>query len=91
MERNRLMSQTTITLYTRKSCPLCDKAKDTLLELKEEWNFHLEEIDIETSDELTERYGLMIPVVLIDGEEAGYGFVNKFDIRNRLHEKKAIL
>lgn len=91
MERNRLMSQTTITLYTRKSCPLCDKAKDTLLELKEEWNFHLEEIDIETSDELTERYGLMIPVVLIDGVEAGYGFVNKFDIRNRLHEKKAIL
>ena len=91
MERNRLMPQTTITLYTRKICPLCDKAKDSLLELKEEWNFHLEEIDIETSDELTERYGLMIPVVLIDGEEAGYGFVNKFDIRNRLHEIKAIL
>ena len=91
MERNRLMSQTTITLYTRKSCPLCDKAKDSLLELKEEWNFHLEEIDIETSDELTERYGLMIPVVLIDGEEVGYGFVNKYDISNRLHKKKAIL
>jgi glutaredoxin len=84
-----MMAQTTITLYTRKSCPLCDKAKATILELKEEYEFTLEEIDIETSDELTERYGLMIPVVHIDGEEAGFGYVNKFDISNRLQEKNA--
>jgi glutaredoxin len=82
------MMQTTITLLTRNSCPLCDKAKVTLLELKEEWKFTLEEIDIESSDELTERYGLMIPVVHIDGEEVGFGFVDKFDISNRLREKK---
>jgi glutaredoxin len=81
------MEQTIITLYTRNRCPLCDKAKATLLELKEDWNFRLEEIDIETSDELTEHYGLMIPVVHIDGEEVGFGFVDKFDISNRLHEK----
>lgn len=78
-----------ITLYTRKSCPLCDKAKDTLIELNREWDFTFEEIDIESSDELTEQYGLMIPVVYIDGVEAGFGVINKFDISNRLHEKKA--
>ncbi|CRK81475.1 glutaredoxin family protein [Neobacillus massiliamazoniensis] len=76
-----------ITIYSRTHCPLCDKAKAVILELKEEWNFTLEEIDIETSDELTEQYGLMIPVVHIDGEEAAFGLVNKFVIRNRLHEK----
>jgi glutaredoxin len=81
---------TQITLYTRKSCPLCDKAKAVILELNEEWNFELEEIDIESSDELTELYGLMIPVVHIDGKEAAYGFVNKFDISNRLQEKSQI-
>ncbi|MBO0959021.1 glutaredoxin family protein [Neobacillus sp. MM2021_6] len=81
------MTQTTITLYTRNRCPLCDKAKATLDELKQEWNFRLEEIDIETSDELTERYGLMIPVVHLDGEEVGFGFVDKFAISNRLQEK----
>ena len=80
-----------ITLYTRHHCPLCDKAKDTLLELKKEWEFSLEEIDIETSDELTELYGLMIPVVHLDGEEAAFGFVNKFELSNRLQEKKPIL
>lgn len=85
------MEQTTITLYTRKSCPLCDKAKDTLLELNRDWDFNLQEIDIESSDDLTEQYGLMIPVVYIDGVEAGFGVINKFDIRNRLHEKKADL
>lgn len=85
------MLNTIITLYTRVRCPLCDKAKVVLEELREEWEFTLEEIDIESSDELTERFGLMIPVVHINGEEVAYGFVNKFDIGNRLHEKKAIL
>ncbi len=81
------MTPTTITLYTRNHCPLCDKAKASLLELKENWEFTLEEIDIETNDDLTERYGLMIPVVHIDGEEVGFGFVDKFDVSNRLQEK----
>ncbi|MFF2446880.1 glutaredoxin family protein [Neobacillus sp. NPDC058068] len=84
------MTQTTITLYTRNRCPLCDKAKATLLELKENWEFTFEEVDIETNDDLTERYGLMIPVVHLDGEEVGFGFVDKFDISNRLQEKKPI-
>jgi glutaredoxin len=88
-ERKKMMTQTKITLYTRKRCPLCDKAKFTLVDLKKDWDFTLEEIDIESSDELTELYGLMIPVVHIDGEEVGFGVVNKFDISNRLQEKKA--
>jgi len=86
-----MMEQTIITFYTRKSCPLCEKAKHTLHELSKEWDFALEEIDIESSDELTEQYGLMIPVVHIDGVEAGFGVINKFDISNRLHEKKTNL
>lgn len=82
------MAQTLITLYTRHHCPLCDKAQATLKELKGEWDFRLEEIDIESSDELTERYGLMIPVVHVDGEEVGFGFIDKIDISNRLQKKK---
>ncbi|WP_462411037.1 glutaredoxin family protein [Neobacillus sp. Marseille-QA0830] len=77
---------TTITLYTRKSCPLCDKAKQALMELRGEFFFEFEEIDIYDDDELTERFGLMIPVVFIDGKQAAYGQVNKFDIRERLQK-----
>ncbi|WP_392391407.1 glutaredoxin family protein [Neobacillus jeddahensis] len=84
-----MMPETTsITLYTRTRCPLCDKAKAILLELQEEWNFTFEEIDIETSDELTERFGLMIPVVYMDRKEVSFGFVDKFEISNRLQKKK---
>lgn len=81
------MPQPTITFYTRKQCPLCDKAKKTLLELKDEWEFTFEEIDIAESDDLTEKFGIMIPVIYLGGEEIAYGSVNKFDISNRLQKK----
>jgi glutaredoxin len=82
-----MMSQTIVTFYTRKGCHLCEDAKQSLLELKSHWNFTLEELDIEQSDELTELYGLMIPVVLIDGEEVGFGNIDKNEISNRLQNK----
>nr|WP_263324904.1 glutaredoxin family protein [Neobacillus sp. Marseille-Q6967] len=81
------MPQTIITLYTRKRCSLCDKAKNMILELQDQYKFSLEEIYIEKSDELTERYGIMIPVVHINGEEVAFGIINKMDISNRLQEK----
>lgn len=81
------MAQTIITLYTRQRCSLCEKAKQAILELKEDWNFTLEEIDIDSSDELTELYGIMIPVVQLDGEEVAFGIINKYDISKRLQEK----
>lgn len=80
------MEQPVITLYTRLHCHLCEQAKQLIMELKNDYPFVLEEIDIDQSDELTEQYGLMIPVVLINGEEAAFGQINKFIIRNRLQE-----
>lgn len=81
------MEPTVIQFYTRGRCHLCDHAKAILIELKKEWNMTIEEFDIDESDELTERYGLMIPVVVIDGEEVAYGIVNKIFISKRLQEK----
>ena len=80
------MPQTILTLYTRQHCHLCEQAKQAIMELKNDYLFHLEEFDIDQSDELTERYGLMIPVVLINGEEAAFGQINKYILSNRLQE-----
>jgi hypothetical protein len=55
-----------------------------IMELKNEYSFTIEEIDIDQNDELIERYGLMIPVLSINGEEAAYGQINKNILRNRL-------
>lgn len=81
------MPQTVITLYTRSRCHLCEAAKQTIMELKQEWNFSVEEIDIDQSDELTEQYGLMIPVVFIDGEMTAFGQIDKISVSNRLQQK----
>jgi glutaredoxin len=80
------MSQLALTLYTRQQCHLCEQAKEAIMELKDEYSFTIEEIDIDQSDELTEKYGLMIPVLLINGKEAGFGQINKFFVRNRFQE-----
>jgi hypothetical protein len=66
-----------LLLYSRKKCPLCDKAKLVLEDIKRELGIQYEEIDIYSRDELTELYGLMIPVVEWQGEIIQYGQVNK--------------
>jgi glutaredoxin len=75
-----------ITLYSRSGCHLCEQAKKILLELKSDYRFTLEEVDIEKSEELTELYGLSIPVVLVNGQEAAYGKVTKTDVSRYLQK-----
>ena len=78
------MKKPILSLYTRNRCPLCDKAKKIIIELAEEWDFQYVEYDIAESDDLTEKYGLMIPVVDIDGEEIQYGQIDKRTIMQGL-------
>lgn len=57
-------------LYSKPRCGLCDKARDAL----EEAGIEFLEIDITKDAALKEEYGLLIPVVLVDGRlvfEAG--------------------
>jgi len=76
-----------VTFYTRTQCGLCEDAKITLKLLQDELGFEIVEIDIEETDELTERFGLMIPVVELDGEILQYGQIDYFTLSKRLHEK----
>lgn len=81
------MAQVQVKFYTRNKCHLCEKAKVILSELKSEFDFDLEEIDIDSDDKLTEFYGIMIPVVVIDGEEVQYGQIEKDFLVKRLQKK----
>ncbi|MFS0636563.1 glutaredoxin family protein [Mesobacillus foraminis] len=67
----------TVTLYMRQRCHLCEEAKGLLEELQRNWQFDLLEVDIDKDDDLTERYGITIPVVVLDGEEIQSGIINK--------------
>lgn len=58
-----------VVLYSRPGCHLCDDAREVLLAERARMPFVLEEVNIETDDELVREYGMRIPVVVIDGSE----------------------
>lgn len=58
------MRQNTLILYTTLGCHLCEHAKDRLWPVLSSGEWRLEEVDIADSDDLVERYGVRIPVVV---------------------------
>ena len=63
------MSQ--VTLYAKTDCHLCNVA----IELLKQFDLSLSIIDIQSQEELMERYGLLIPVVLFeDGTSLNWPF-----------------
>jgi len=59
-----------VVLYSRPGCHLCDVARETILSQRDRLGFEFTEVDIEADDELELEYGIRIPVVEVDGEEA---------------------
>jgi glutaredoxin len=74
----------TVTLYTRPGCHLCDDARTALERLRAELAFTIHEIDIESDDRLHARYLERIPVVALDGEELFDYFVDEDALRRRI-------
>ncbi|MGH2740831.1 MAG: glutaredoxin family protein [Actinomycetota bacterium] len=58
-----------VTMYSRRRCGLCDAARDVILGALSEVEFEFEELFIDENDDLEGRYGLRVPVVLVDGDE----------------------
>ncbi len=56
---------TTVVVYSRVDCDPCKKTIALLENLKNEYSFDLVKIDIDSSKELTKKYGNDIPVVKI--------------------------
>ena len=60
---------TTVTMFSRTTCGLCDQAREVVLAVRAETPFEYEEVFIDGRDELERAYGLRVPVLLVDGEE----------------------
>ena len=74
----------TVVLYGRPGCHLCDDAREVLLRVRAEHPFEFHERDIEHDDALFAAYLERIPVVTIDGEEAFELFVDADRAHDRL-------
>ncbi|MQR94977.1 glutaredoxin family protein [Fictibacillus phosphorivorans] len=78
------MGEKKVILYTKTHCPLCDEAHKLLQKLQQEVLFTIESIDIYQDDLLLEKYGLMIPVIEVDGKEVAYGILSESKVKKAL-------
>jgi glutaredoxin len=59
-----------LTLYSRKDCCLCEEMKAVIGEVALKISLDIEEIDVDSSPALQEKYGNEVPVLFIDGRKA---------------------
>jgi glutaredoxin len=70
------MSKVHVIIYSRPGCHLCDEAKAAILSAGCSDQFVLQEIDIESNEELLRKYKYDIPVVAMNGVES---FIHRVD------------
>lgn len=67
--RNDGRSTHRIILYTKPDCTLCDEAKATLLALRDELSFEVQEVDITADPALDAAFREEIPVGFCNGQK----------------------
>jgi thiol-disulfide isomerase/thioredoxin len=80
-----------LTLYSRPGCHLCDEMKAIVQRAARAAAepITIEEIDISTDPALEERYGLEIPVLLVDGKKAAKYRVTEGELTRLLAARQA--
>ncbi|MFQ5637907.1 MAG: glutaredoxin family protein [bacterium] len=73
-----------IDVYSKADCSLCDKAKQVLLEIRDDFNVEIHEIDITKDSSLYEEFKESIPVVFINGRKAFKYNIDGEDLRKKL-------
>ncbi len=61
--------KSSLILYSKEGCHLCDLAKAALLPLCEKYRIPVEEVDITADPKLIAQYGEEIPVGFLNGEK----------------------
>ena len=79
----------TLTIYSRPGCHLCDEMKSTVARVIGPMAglVALREVDISGDAELEGRYGLEIPVLMIDGKKAAKYRVTEEALRTLLQRE----
>ena len=80
---------TSVTLYSRPGCCLCDDMKTIVAEVQADTAFTVTEIDISAQPELEACFGQDIPVLFINGRKAFKYRLTAGALRRRLHRSGA--
>ncbi len=83
------MSKIHVIIYSRPGCHLCDKAKAAIMSAGCNDQFTLEEVNIESDEELLRKYKYDIPVIAIEGVESFIHRVDPEEFRTRIERIKS--
>jgi len=73
-----------LALYSRPGCHLCDDMKAVIARVARSVPLTLEEIDISGDADLEARYGVDIPVLMIEGRLAAKHRITEADLERLL-------
>jgi hypothetical protein len=81
-----------LTIYSKPGCHLCDEMKSTVRRVLSrrtvEHTICVEDIDISVDPALLDRYGVEIPVLLIDGRKAAKYRVSEQELTEMLDRRR---
>lgn len=81
-----------LTIYTRPSCHLCDEMKQVVRRVAQtsDERLSIDEVDISGDPDLESRYGVEIPVLLVEGRKVAKYRISEDALRRALkgHEGK---
>lgn len=73
-----------ITLYGRPGCHLCDDARDVIERVCADLGESFVEVDIDSDEDLLDRFGEEIPVTFVDGRQHDFWRVDEARLRAAL-------
>jgi glutaredoxin len=79
---------TSITIYSRHGCHLCDDAFNIWESMREELNFEINVVNIDEDPELVKLYSDQVPVIHIDGIHHDFYKVDPTRFRSSLEKHR---
>ena len=78
----------TVTLYSKPECPLCDKAEAQLRKIMAGADMGLEIVDITRDDDLYARYWAQIPVIAFPDGRRLFAPIDEAELRRALRRQR---
>ncbi len=79
-----MASEAKLTLYGRSYCHLCDDMLAALEELRGEYSFSVEVVDVDSDPALEAKYDELVPVLEAEGKELCHYFLDVVKVREYL-------
>lgn len=78
-----------ITIYGKPECCLCDKAKEIVNRLRDDFALAVEEVDITGDPDLYRKYKELIPVVVVNDSATFTLKISEYRLRQALAGRTA--